>query len=198
MTDRVPHAVRRAVIWGAAGLAGWATLAALLDVYGRAHTSAGNFDAIVVAGARVWRGGRPSRALTRRTERGIELWKGGHAPLLVLTGGVGQHPPAEAEVAARIARERGVAGSALRIEDRSRNTLENAALARELLGPARVLVVTDAYHVLRCELVYGHYFPEVRVVGIPLGRTPPMQDALTEVGAIAVLPFVAGRRWLFD
>jgi uncharacterized SAM-binding protein YcdF (DUF218 family) len=198
LSERARRRASRVLLWGVIGLTGWVVLAVLVDLYGRAHEKAGSFDAIVVAGARVWRGGRPSRALSRRTQVAIELWKSGHAPLLVFTGGVGQHPPAEAEVAARLAREQGVPESALRIENRSRNTLENAAFARELLGARRVLVVTDAYHVLRCELVYRHYFPEVGVVGIPIGRTPPMEDALTEVLAIAALPFAAGRRWFLD
>jgi uncharacterized SAM-binding protein YcdF (DUF218 family) len=191
------RSLRRGLMWAVPALLAWIGGAFGLDWYGRAHTAGGHFDAIVVAGAKVWRGGRPSKALTRRTDAGVELWKAGHAPLLVLTGGLGQHAPAEARVAAQLAREHGVPETALRIEERSKNTIENAAHARTLIGPIRVLVVTDAYHVLRCELIYRHYFPEVQVVGIPLGRRPPLTDALIEVAAIAALPISAARYWLF-
>jgi uncharacterized SAM-binding protein YcdF (DUF218 family) len=165
--------------------------ACAIDYYGRAHEPHGRWDAIVVAGAAVWRGGRPSKALTRRTSAGVALWRSGHAPRLVLTGGVGAHGPAEAQVAAVIARQQGVPESALVIEDRSRTTEENARFARELLGDARVLVVTDAYHVLRCELIYSRYFTESALVGLPLGRTPQLPTAMREVPAVAVAAFKA-------
>jgi hypothetical protein len=53
-------------------------------------------DAIVVLGSAVWPGERPSPSLSRRIQRGIELWQAGLAQTLVPTGGVGYYPPAEA------------------------------------------------------------------------------------------------------
>jgi uncharacterized SAM-binding protein YcdF (DUF218 family) len=126
----------------------------------------------------------------------VELWKKGHAPLLVLTGGRGLHPPPESHAAAALAREHGVPDSALRIEDRSSNTVENAEFSHELLGDKRVLVVSDAYHVFRCKLVYRHYYPEVAVAGVPLGRRPPWADALREVAALVGFVFFVAPRWL--
>jgi len=163
----------------------WVLAACAIDLYGRTQKPAGKWDAIVVAGATVWRGGRPSRALTRRTLAGVELWRKGYAPRLVLTGGVGAHGPAEGRVAAEIARQHGVPESALVVEDRSHSTEENARFARELVGNARVLVVTDAYHVLRCELIYEDHFAEVQLVGLPIGKTPALASgAMREVPAL--------------
>ncbi|HEY6558125.1 MAG TPA: YdcF family protein [Polyangiaceae bacterium] len=176
---------RRAALSAALLGAFWVLAACGVDLYGRTLQPHGKWDAIVVAGATVWRGGRPSRALTRRTLAGVELFRQGYAPRLVLTGGVGAHGPAEAEVAARIAREHGVPEAALVIEGRSHNTEENARFARELIGSGRVLVVTDAYHALRSELIYRRYFEDVALVGLPIGKTPALASgALREVPAL--------------
>lgn len=163
----------------------WVLAACGVDLYGRSRQPHGKWDAIVVAGATVWRGGRPSKALTRRTLAGVELFRRGYAPRLVLTGGVGAHGPAEAVVAARIAREHGVPEAALVVEDGSRNTEENARFTRDRIGPGRVLVVTDAYHVLRSELIYRRYFADAALVGLPIGKTPALASgALREVPAL--------------
>jgi uncharacterized SAM-binding protein YcdF (DUF218 family) len=184
------------MIGGLLGLL-WVGAAFGLDAYGRRRTASGQFDAIVVAGAQVWRGGRASKALERRTLAAVELFKAGHAPRLVLTGGIGEHPPAQARAAAELARSHGVPESAIVIEERSHTTLENAAFARDLIGPRRVLVVTDAYHVLRCEIIYAHYFPDARLIGVPLGRHAPILDSLREVGALIALSVAVVPRWLF-
>ena len=194
---KLPRGARRTLsIGGLVGLA-WVGAAFGLDAYGRTRSASGHFDAIVVAGAQVWRGGKPSKALERRTLAAVELFKAGHAPRLVLTGGLGQHAPPAAQAAAELARAHGIPESAIVIEDRSLTTLENAAFSRELIGPGRVLVVTDAYHVLRCEIIYAHYFPEARLVGVPLGRHAPVLDSLREVAALVALLVAVVPRWLF-
>lgn len=193
---RLPLGARRTLVAG--GLVGlvWLGAALGLDVYGRTRTANGHWDAIVVAGAQVWRGGRPSKALERRTLAAVKLFKAGYAPRLVLTGGLEGYPPAAAQAAATFARTHGVPESALVIEDRSHSTLENAAFTREMVGPLRVLVVTDAYHVLRCELIYTHFFPEVQLVGVPLGSHAPIGDSLREVAALAALLVAVVPRWI--
>ncbi|MGE3270340.1 MAG: YdcF family protein, partial [Chloroflexota bacterium] len=89
-------------------------------------------DAIVVLGAAVWPGERPSPALARRIERGIELWQAGLAPILAPTGGVGQYPPSEAEVMADVARASGVPDDALMLETQATSTAESAERIRDL------------------------------------------------------------------
>ncbi len=48
--------------------------------------------------------------------------------------------------------------SAIVIEDRSTSTEENARFAAELVDARRVLLVTDAHHVLRAQRVFARYF----------------------------------------
>jgi len=194
--QRLPRALRRTLVIG--GLVGvfWFGAALGLDSYGRRRSASGHWDAIVVAGAQVWRGGRPSKALERRTLAAVELYKAGHAPRIVLTGGLEEHGPSQARAAAELARAHGVPETALVIEERSHTTIQNAAFTRELIGPMRVLVVTDAYHVLRSEIIYRHYFPEAELVGVPLGRHAPIVDSLREVGACVAFFVAVVPRWI--
>jgi uncharacterized SAM-binding protein YcdF (DUF218 family) len=165
----------------------WAAVALGLSLYGR-RTSAPDerFDAIVVLGCRVLPSGRPSLALAERTRRAVQLWHEGRAPLLVLTGGVGDAPASEAEVAAEIAREHGVPESALVIESRSTSTEENARFAAALVDARDVLLVTDDHHVLRAERVFAKYFRRVRGVGTANPHLwPRIRGSLREVVALA-------------
>ena len=65
--------------------------------------------AIVIFGAAVRPGGRPSGALRRRVEAALAFGARHPDALYVPTGGLGDHPPAEAEVMAALLRAAGVA-----------------------------------------------------------------------------------------
>ncbi len=169
------------------GLLGtWFIAAGVLDHYGQREPARGQkWDAIVVAGCRVHPDGQPSIALARRTRLAVRLWKEGFAPKIVFTGGTGEGKISEAAAAAGIARTQGVPAQAIVIEDRSTNTEENARFARELLGQARVLVVTDSFHVFRARRVFARHFAEAGGAG-SVGMTwPRTRGAVREVGAIA-------------
>lgn len=128
-------------------------------------------DAIVVLGARVLAGGLPGGSLRARVERGVELWRAGAAPLLVLTGGLGPHPPAEAEVMRRLCRELGVPDEALLLEAQSRSTWDNARFTAALLrarGLGRVLLVTDAFHLYRARQHFWLQGVDAEPVAAPL------------------------------
>lgn len=159
-----------------AGLPVWVVAAIALDVDGHRREPIGHWDAIVVAGCLVLPNGQPTAALVRRTTKAVELWRHGLAPVIVLTGGVVKWPPAEAVAAAWFAQNLGVPERALILESQSRNTAENARFARELApfnaGPgraksgSRIIVVTDMYHVRRCEWFFREYFEVVQGVGV--------------------------------
>ena len=72
--------------------------------------------------------------------------------MLIPTGGIGKHPPAEAEIMARVLREEGVPGDDMVLEDRALNTWDSARLVAGIaqkLGVESVLVVTDPLHCVR-------------------------------------------------
>ncbi|MFK7998657.1 MAG: YdcF family protein [Polyangiales bacterium] len=156
-----------------------------LDRYGQ-RAPAGKFDVIAVAGCRVLETGAPSVALRRRVRVAVRLWKDDIAPQIVFTGGVGDHPPSEAEAAARFAESLGVPRSAMHLESRSTSTEENARFAAEELGSnKRVVVVSSAYHVFRCERVFARHFDEVVGTGAIETAWPRSRGALREVFALA-------------
>jgi len=174
---------------GAVGLlwVGWLVAALALDAYGqRGAPTAGSWDAIVVAGCKVMPNGQPSPSLERRVRRAVGLWRAGRAPLLVFTGGVGTYPPAEAEASARLALSLGVPEAAIVREARSTTTAENARFAAELVTARRILVVSDTYHVFRCERLFGRHFDAVRGVGSTPEAYPRARFALREVLAVII------------
>ncbi|MBK8481635.1 MAG: YdcF family protein [Proteobacteria bacterium] len=82
--------------------------------------------------------------LAQRYPRAVLLISGGSSALL-------QRTEREADVLAPLARELGVTGSRLRIDNQARNTHENARYSARLLGDVRgpVLLVTSAFHMRR-------------------------------------------------
>jgi uncharacterized SAM-binding protein YcdF (DUF218 family) len=167
-TPGLKQRIRLAMAAGVAvvGFPVWVTSAVLLERDGHRADPDGNWDAIVVAGCRVMFDGRPSLALVRRTEKAVQLWRAGRAPVIVLTGGVGRWPPSEAEAAARVARSLGVPDASLVLEERSTNTEQNARYARKLVSGERIIVVSDTYHVRRCEWFFRRHFQHVTGVGV--------------------------------
>lgn len=147
----------------------------------------GAFDAIVVLGCRVNPGGVPSHALARRARHAARLYREGKAPLVIVTGGVGDHGPSEASVAASILEEHGVPRRAILLEDTSTSTWENATHARERYGAGRVLVVTDAFHTLRAERIFEGVFGEAVAVGSRSPwRSARASGAIREVLAVGI------------
>ena len=106
----------------------------------------------VVLGTQVLPGGEPSRTLDARVRHAARLHAEGRVDRILVTGGVGKHPPSEAEVMARVLREEGVPGEAVRLEDVAESTWDSARFVAALAaaeGVAEVLAVTDPLHCVR-------------------------------------------------
>lgn len=115
-------------------------------------------DAIAVLGSAVWPNEQPSPSLRARTERAIELYHDGYASHLILSGGLGRHPPAESEVMRRLAEESGVPRDALVLDYEARSTWESLVGARATMqnkGWETVLIVSDPFHMKRALLMAG-------------------------------------------
>lgn len=107
---------------------------------------------IVVLGTQVLAGGRPSRTLQARTMHAADLYHRGDTGVIVVTGGLGEHGPTEAEVMVRLLGDRGVPEGVILAEDRARNTWESAVLVAPMLrerGIAGARLVTDPLHCVR-------------------------------------------------
>lgn len=87
-----------------------------------------------------------------RIDRAEALYRSGKAPRILLSGGAREGKVSEAQIIARILRQRGIPDSALLLENDSRNTSENArftdiAMRSQKLRSA--LLVTSALHMPR-------------------------------------------------
>lgn len=110
----------------------------------------------------------------RVAERGTSLYLEGFAPLLVLSGGLGNltrgiWDEPEARKFARVARSLGVPEESILIEDRSTNTGENVHFTRALLlerglDPASFILVQKPYMERRTYATFRKAWPEKTAV----------------------------------
>lgn len=110
---------------------------------------AGEVQVAVILGAQVLPGGRASKTLEARVRHGAGLYERGEVDSLIPTGGLGEHPPREAEIMAGLLREAGVPESAVLLEDRATNTWDSALRVAEIArrkGIREVRAVTDPLH----------------------------------------------------
>jgi uncharacterized SAM-binding protein YcdF (DUF218 family) len=140
-------------------------LAVVVDRFGQTDR-ARQAPVIVVLGARVLKGGVAGGSLRARTERAIALYRQGLAPLILFSGGVGEHPPAEAVVARQLAINAGVPEAACLTEEQSHSTEQNALQTARLLEARNLrqaILVSDPYHLLRAQ----RYFHRAGVTVFP-------------------------------
>lgn len=150
-------------------------------------------DVIVVLGARVWPSGRPSDALTRRTLHAVKMYKEGLAATIVCSGGLGTHPPTEAQAAARLATGQGVPPEAIVLEEKGHSTEESAFFVSEIMraqGWQKAIVVSDAYHLWRAKLLFGQagveaYPSPAHDERYPLSKRAYLYQLGREVAAVA-------------
>jgi uncharacterized SAM-binding protein YcdF (DUF218 family) len=112
--------------------------------------------AIVVLGAAQYVG-RPPPVLRARIDHAIDLWRHGMAPLIIFTGGFGDHDTtSEAAVGQQYAIDHGVPPRAIMIENVGRSTSESLQEVAQLMDaePARtVILVSDPFHMLRLSVL---------------------------------------------
>ncbi len=112
-------------------------------------------DVIIVLGAAVWPQG-PSPALQARIRAASTVYREGLAGDLILSGGLGEYPPTEAEAMQGALLALGIAPAALHLEAASRSTVENLTLSRRIMaeqGWTSAIIVTDAFHMKRALLI---------------------------------------------
>lgn len=173
----------------------------LLRVYRGELSALGRWDEpgerslAVVLGAQVRAGGVPSRTLAARARHAGRLYVCGRLGLnarVIVSGGVGEHPPSEAEAMAKILVEQGVPETEILREAASHSTRQSAhyvaALAREL-DIGEVVVITDPLHCVRAASAFRDEgltaYPEPALES-PMWREPGERRAqfIREAGAV--------------
>jgi vancomycin permeability regulator SanA len=140
-------------------------------------------DAAVIFGARVYASGQPSPLLADRIRTGVELYRSGLVPLLVMSGGDGSDGFNEARVMRDVAVAAGVDPAAILVDPAGNSTEATVANVSALLatrngprGPGRVIAVSQAYHLPRVQLAFASAGIDVLTVPAadpePIGEMP--------------------------
>ncbi|BBB90725.1 hypothetical protein MAMMFC1_01386 [Methylomusa anaerophila] len=96
-----------------------------------------------------------------RTEKGVELWRQGYAPYVMVSGGNIYHTTNIAELMAAHASELGVPKQSIVIEARAMSTFQNAIYSKALMeqhGFRSAIVVSSNYHMQRARLIFRKVF----------------------------------------
>jgi len=140
-------------------------------------------DYIVVFGAAVGADGRPSAVLRHRLDAAIR-WADDRPPVrFLVTGGLGRHPPAEADAMRAYLVEQGIDGSLILTEPTGHDTLSSAIRCIEILerrsDVAAVVLCSSSFHLPRCRLIF-------RALGLAAGTVEIESDRRV----------LGSRRWL--
>jgi len=116
-------------------------------------------DAIVVLGAGLMNAGSLQDESLRRVIAGIDLYKQGLAPLIVLSGGARRDDMQHTEAQQRsiLAQTMGIPAEAILKEETSNTTREEAVRISRLLrhrGLRKILLVTESLHLRRAKAVF--------------------------------------------
>ncbi|MEO8468848.1 MAG: YdcF family protein [Chloroflexota bacterium] len=139
-------------------------------------------DVAVVFGARVYATGRPSPLLADRIRTGVELYRDGLVPLLIMSGGDGADGFNEAVVMRDEALKAGVDPSSVIVDRIGVSTEATIADTARILedrfgstaGHLRVIAVSQAYHLPRVQLAFAHVGWDVFTV--PAAEAQPIRE----------------------
>ena len=134
--------------------------------------------AIVIFGAAVHRGGRPSRMLTRRVQAACAMGRKLDNPLYIPSGGVGQFHPSEAAVMRRVMMRLKVPYDRILLEETATDTLSSVRAVRRLLDEheftGTVYVATSQFHLPRCMALM--WLAGFTVMACPPPQAPPSRQ----------------------
>ena len=153
----VRRAFKTAVLMLVLLLLGWAAVVLAVAVQG-ARDQATTTDAIVVLGAAQYNG-RPSPVFRARLDHAAALYQRGLAPVVLVTGGVGAREVlSEANVGRDYLARLGLPSEALIPLPAGDDTYASLTQVKhwfEGRGSRRVLLVSDAFHMLRLRIIAG-------------------------------------------
>lgn len=106
-------------------------------------------DCIIVLGCQVRSDGTPSHMLSDRLDRGIELYKQGVAPKIIMSGDHGQTDYDEVNTMKQHAIAAGVPSEDIFMDHAGFSTYETIYRAKEIFGVKTAVIVTQQYHLYR-------------------------------------------------
>lgn len=106
-------------------------------------------DCILVLGCLVRRDGSPSDMLADRLDAGIELYKSGKAPKLLMSGDHGRIEYDEVNAMKGYALRQGVCSEDVFMDHAGFSTYDSLYRAKEVFGAKKILIVSQGYHLYR-------------------------------------------------
>jgi uncharacterized SAM-binding protein YcdF (DUF218 family) len=163
----------------------WAVIARRLVPI--ANTSRAHFDAIIVLGYPADGDGNPTPEQLSRVSEAVREYERGVAPRLLFTGGAAHNKFVEADVMAAAAAAQGIPPSAIFVETRATDTIQNACYSVRIMqahGWRSAEVVSSAYHLPRAAMIFRHTPLDWRVHAAPplrLGASDSETDSALEI-----------------
>lgn len=108
-----------------------------------------DIDCILVLGCGVRDDGTPSHMLEDRLRRGVELYKAGVAPKLLMSGDHGRINYDEVNTMKQYAIDAGVPSEDIFMDHAGFSTYESMRRAKDVFCVEKVLIVTQQYHLYR-------------------------------------------------
>lgn len=152
-------------------------------------------DYVLVFGAAVRSGGRPSAALRRRINIAVAWAKEHPRSIIMPTGAAGDHGPAEAKVIKEALIAGGVNSNRIIMELDGRDTLQSVQLCHKLIQSRRdcdrIVCCTSGYHQPRCALLLRLLGYRVILPKIPISRGRLSRFGMVRlfVRELAALPY---------
>jgi uncharacterized SAM-binding protein YcdF (DUF218 family) len=135
-----------------------------------ANTSLTRFDAIIVLGSQVDRDGNPTPKMLARVTEAVREYEHGVAPRMILTGGPTRKGVVEAEVMQRTAQAQGIPSSAIFVEPRAMDTVQNACYSTRIMqqhGWRSAEIISSSAHLPRTSMIFSHMPLEWRTHAAP-------------------------------
>lgn len=162
---------KRAVLGGVAlvtAIVIWATLARAFAP--SSNTNLARFDTVIVLGSPADADGNPTPQQMAHVMEGVREYMRGVAPRIILTGGPTRHGFVEAAVMARVAESQGIPESAIFVEPRAMDTIQNACYSERIMkehGWRSAEVVSSDYHLPRAAMIFGEQPMQWRMRAAP-------------------------------
>ena len=106
-------------------------------------------DCILVLGCRVKSNGEPSDMLYDRLKRGVDLYKKGVAPKIIMSGDHGTKEYDEVNTMKQFAIDESVPSSDIFMDHAGFSTYESVYRAKEIFEADKIVIVTQYYHLYR-------------------------------------------------
>ena len=167
----------------------WAVAAR--DLAPLSNSSRDHFDAIVVLGSPADEDGNPTPEQLARITEAVREYERGVAPRLLFSGGSVHNQFVEADVMARAAAAQGIPPSAIFVETKAQDTIQNACYSARLMGNhawRSAEVVSSGLRLPRAAMIFRHTPLEWRMHAAP--SLQPGTDESAGTSAIEVLKTV--------